>query len=300
MKTMESVAASAIDEHFDVPLDALFNYKQYGEKEMETMVPDWSLFDDIASERYLDAPLGGDMLPVECVGMDALKDSELLGSLSEVITMDTEISSADRIRSPSCKSCTSDTDSQYDSGIGESLSGEDPEGSSVSGSSSTCSQKTAALSPNQIHGTSNEVDVVDVRSEAETEKSIPTKRDTSRYNLRTSSVIKRVETEQKSRSPRQQKPKMRPPPLSKYRRKTANARERGRMTEINEAFMELQNVLPELPDGKQTKITTLKLAMNYISALRELLANGQDQAGPSNSGSLDKAQAGTVQTQKKL
>lgn len=38
--------------------------------------------------------------------------------------------------------------------------------------------------------------------------------------------------------------KQRPPPLSKYRRKTANARERSRMKEINSAFETLRKAVP--------------------------------------------------------
>lgn len=51
-----------------------------------------------------------------------------------------------------------------------------------------------------------------------------------KYNLRTKSIQNRLETEKRKRSPRKEpKPKQRPPPLSKYRRRTANARERTRM-----------------------------------------------------------------------
>ena len=64
---------------------------------------------------------------------------------------------------------------------------------------------------------------------------------------------------------------IRPPPLSKYRRKTANARERTRMSEINEGFEDLKSVIPDLPEGKLTKITTLRLALDYMHALRHLL-----------------------------
>ena len=93
------------------------------------------------------------------------------------------------------------------------------------------------------------------------------------YNLRQSSLINRIQTERRRSEPKQQKPKSKPPPLSKYRRRTANARERGRMHEINEAFDELQKVVPQYPDSstKPTKITTLRLAMNYIQALRDML-----------------------------
>jgi len=110
------------------------------------------------------------------------------------------------------------------------------------------------------------------------------------YNLRTSSILNRIETEQRRKMPKTPKPKNKPPPLSKYRRKTANSRERQRMQEINDAFVELQNAIPNLPanNAKLTKITTLRLALNYIASLREML--GYDDplglewspAGPSN------------------
>ena len=65
-------------------------------------------------------------------------------------------------------------------------------------------------------------------------------------------------------------------PLSKYRRKTANARERHRMKEINDAFSTLRQVLPPIHTRRtvmssMTKITTLRLAVAYIRALSEIL-----------------------------
>lgn len=73
------------------------------------------------------------------------------------------------------------------------------------------------------------------------------------------------------------KPKTKAAPLSKYRRKTANARERTRMKEINSAFETLRKCLPiSMQSGdisptneKLTKITTLKMAMNYIEMLSD-------------------------------
>ncbi|XP_075233092.1 uncharacterized protein LOC142331226 [Lycorma delicatula] len=78
----------------------------------------------------------------------------------------------------------------------------------------------------------------------------------------------------RGRTKRRQKQK--PPPLSKYRRKTANARERSRMREINEAFESLRRAIPHLThennhNEKMTKITTLRLAMKYIAALTQAL-----------------------------
>lgn len=103
--------------------------------------------------------------------------------------------------------------------------------------------------------------------------------------------------------------KSKAPPLSKYRRRTANARERNRMQEINMAFERLRNAVPQLPpsnedaspvqspcpsqkggrksrsadrkneetdeNGKMTKITTLRLAVNYIAALSQILSQSQ-------------------------
>ncbi|KAH8406767.1 hypothetical protein KR222_010014 [Zaprionus bogoriensis] len=73
--------------------------------------------------------------------------------------------------------------------------------------------------------------------------------------------------------------KTKAPPLSKYRRKTANARERTRMREINMAFEQLRHCVPQSISGedaantneKLTKITTLRLAMKYIGMLSESL-----------------------------
>lgn len=79
-------------------------------------------------------------------------------------------------------------------------------------------------------------------------------------------------------------------PLSKYRRKTANAKERERMREINNAFHALRNAVPgghvAKPEKgeRQTKLNILKLAMNYIEALSEVLEtlkqnNNNDEPG---------------------
>lgn len=112
-------------------------------------------------------------------------------------------------------------------------------------------------------------------------------RDAAKYNLRTKSIQNRIEVERRKNEPRHPKPKQRPAPLSKYRRRTANFRERCRMQEMNDAFKRLQSVVPgdETSESKQnhsttmsaaaaskaTKIHTLKLAVNYISALTAML-----------------------------
>ncbi len=111
-------------------------------------------------------------------------------------------------------------------------------------------------------------------------------RKTKEYNLRDSSLINRIQTERRRSLPKQPKPKAKPPPLSKYRRKTANTRERSRMQEINDAFETLRQVVPQYPPlvsqaAKSTKINTLRLAMNYIAALRDMLGY-EDFGFPSN------------------
>lgn len=87
----------------------------------------------------------------------------------------------------------------------------------------------------------------------------------------------------RSREPRARRT---PQPLSKYRRKTANARERSRMREINRAFETLRRAVPAaaitgapVPCEKLTKITTLRLAMRYISALAAALDAGPEAGG---------------------
>lgn len=101
----------------------------------------------------------------------------------------------------------------------------------------------------------------------------------AKYTLRTKSILKRIESERTRHSvskKKENKEKEKPPPLSKYRRKTANARERNRMKEINDAFISLQSSLPDIPGtdaDKLTKITVLKLAVTYIGALAKVLDN---------------------------
>lgn len=101
-----------------------------------------------------------------------------------------------------------------------------------------------------------------------------------KYSLRPRSIRRRnmlnddLEENQSKNSKSTRKPAL----LSKYRRKTANARERSRMQEINQAFETLRMVVPHVSASQQenekcTKITTLRLAMKYISTLSAVLSN---------------------------
>lgn len=57
----------------------------------------------------------------------------------------------------------------------------------------------------------------------------------------------------------------------KRRRLAANARERKRMNNLNDAFDRLREVVPSLgSDRKLSKFETLQMAQTYISALLEL------------------------------
>lgn len=97
-----------------------------------------------------------------------------------------------------------------------------------------------------------------------------------KYLLRPRSVraLRRCDSDWNMQDNRRQK--SRPAPLSKYRRKTANTRERCRMRQINTAFEKLRKMLPAwgVPRGnssEMTKITTLKHACEYIRSLQDVL-----------------------------
>lgn len=66
--------------------------------------------------------------------------------------------------------------------------------------------------------------------------------------------------------------KQRRPKMTLQKRLLVNARERERMRVLNKAFESLRDALPcYIADGHMAKITTLKLAINYIQALTDLL-----------------------------
>lgn len=115
------------------------------------------------------------------------------------------------------------------------------------------------------------------------------------YSLRPRSAPKSTDSDEiseevrKPRSRISKSSKQKCLPLSKYRRKTANARERSRMREINEAFETLRRSIPLIstkidnPNEKNTKISTLRLAMKYITVLSTAL---RDSDGESDKDSI--------------
>lgn len=112
-------------------------------------------------------------------------------------------------------------------------------------------------------------------------------RSTEKYGLRPQTIARRLQQLDRSRGGFPQRTsksfKSKAPPLSKYRRKTANARERHRMKDINDAFETLRRILPDFCSRRtttvtaaaaasaMTKITTLRLAVSYIRTLSHIL-----------------------------
>lgn len=65
----------------------------------------------------------------------------------------------------------------------------------------------------------------------------------------------------------------------KRRRLAANARERRRMYNLNEAFDRLRDVVPAADDDRKlSKFETLQMAQTYIVALHDLLGDGPSEA----------------------
>jgi len=111
---------------------------------------------------------------------------------------------------------------------------------------------------------------------AESNSPSPAIPDKSR-SLRKTSVKKRLETEVKRKEPKSMKDRLsKKARLSKYRRKSANAKERERMKRQNDVFEVLKEILPcdkakRSDEEKETKVTTLRSAIAYINSLQSLL-----------------------------
>ena len=117
-------------------------------------------------------------------------------------------------------------------------------------------------------------------------------------SLRKTSVKKRLETEGKRKQPKSKDKRSKKARLSKYRRKSANAKERERMKKQNDVFEVLKGMVPcdklgkTIDEDKETKVrksnikgsqhlclypifqvTTLRAAIVYINSLKSLLAD---------------------------
>lgn len=55
------------------------------------------------------------------------------------------------------------------------------------------------------------------------------------------------------------------------KRAVANVRERNRTQKLNSAYKHLQSIIPKKPSDKMSKIHTLKLALDYINFLNNVL-----------------------------
>lgn len=117
------------------------------------------------------------------------------------------------------------------------------------------------LSPDEKSGAGAQSPVMDVKIPA-----------LDKYNLRMKSIQNRIELEKKKKTPvkKQPKAKQRPVPLSKYRRRTANARERTRMqvTHHNswlETHVRSMGVWSQRRDQKSSSSVNLPFVRSHFS-----------------------------------
>ncbi|KAJ7380495.1 hypothetical protein OS493_008957 [Desmophyllum pertusum] len=102
------------------------------------------------------------------------------------------------------------------------------------------------------------------------------------YNLRPRGALTHVEA-----PPRLEHEDI-PPAVKQKRQRNSlkkrllvNARERDRMRVLNNGFQALRDALPcYIADGHMAKITTLRLAINYIKALNEVLKEDPPNGTP--------------------
>jgi hypothetical protein len=115
--------------------------------------------------------------------------------------------------------------------------------------------------------------------------SLATQRALDLYNLRTRNAP--IETAQQQQGNFQQQGNKRERKTQPNRSRTlynkrllVNARERERMKTLNKGFENLRNALPcYIADGHISKITTLRLAINYIKSLSAVLQDAASQDG---------------------
>lgn len=66
-------------------------------------------------------------------------------------------------------------------------------------------------------------------------------------------------------------------------RAVANVRERKRTQKLNQAYKQLQSIIPKEPSDKMSKIHTLKLALAYIDFLNDILKDAESDDSSSSS-----------------
>uniref|UniRef100_A0A0P4WDR6 BHLH domain-containing protein n=1 Tax=Scylla olivacea TaxID=85551 RepID=A0A0P4WDR6_SCYOL len=135
-----------------------------------------------------------------------------------------------------------------------------------------------AKTEKEVEGQSDSVDTNNNTGKTQDDSSSnsPTAASGGKYQLRPRSIQARRHSDSEWSLQDTLRHKPRPQPLSRYRRKTANARERYRMRQINTAFESLRGVLPSWVCSRRaaadmTKITTLRLASAYIRSLQDIL-----------------------------
>lgn len=79
-------------------------------------------------------------------------------------------------------------------------------------------------------------------------------------------------------------------PLNEQR-EVANVRERKRTQKLNQAYKQLQSIIPKEPSDKMSKIHTLKLALAYIDFLNGMLREGDGSDSASTNLSLEQVKS---------
>lgn len=77
-------------------------------------------------------------------------------------------------------------------------------------------------------------------------------------------------------------------PISKQRT-VANVRERKRTQLLNQAYKQLQAIIPKEPSDKMSKIHTLKLALAYIDFLNDILKSDESRGEPTNAANFQES-----------
>lgn len=106
---------------------------------------------------------------------------------------------------------------------------------------------------------------------------------TAASTLPSTSYITAVSTQKSGKKVKNNGSTKTAPDVMKKRRLAANARERRRMNNLNDAYEKLRDVLPNFgPDKKFSKYETLQMAQTYMTELKEILRKASNNANHSN------------------